>query len=71
MPERIGEKSKCVLITKGYLATLNQRVQGSSPCAPTNKINGLFAICLNCHRHFDYVSDYVAVRQKFPDLQQG
>jgi len=21
--------------------TLNQRVQGSSPCAPTNKINGL------------------------------
>jgi hypothetical protein len=23
--------------------TLNQRVQGSSPCAPTNKINNLFA----------------------------
>ena len=24
------------LIYKSYLVTLNQRVQGSSPCAPTN-----------------------------------
>ena len=39
IPERIWEKSKCALITKGYLATLNQRVQGSSPCAPTKTIN--------------------------------
>jgi hypothetical protein len=29
------------LINKSYLLTLNQRVQGSSPCAPTNKINWL------------------------------
>ncbi len=29
------------LINKSYLLTLNQRVQGSSPCAPTNKINNL------------------------------
>jgi len=28
------------LINKSYLLTLNQRVQGSSPCAPTNKIKG-------------------------------
>ena len=27
------------LINKGYLLTLNQRVQGSSPCAPTNGFN--------------------------------
>jgi hypothetical protein len=26
-----------------FLLTLNQRVQGSSPCAPTNKINSLAA----------------------------
>jgi hypothetical protein len=25
------------LIYKSYLVTLNQRVQGSSPCAPTNQ----------------------------------
>ena len=25
------------LIDKSYLVTLNQRVQGSSPCAPTNQ----------------------------------
>ena len=29
------------LINKSYLLTLNQRVQGSSPCAPTNKNNYL------------------------------
>ena len=29
------------LITKSYLLTLNQRVQGSSPCAPTNLLNNL------------------------------
>jgi hypothetical protein len=29
------------LIYKSYLLTLNQRVQGSGPCAPTNHFNGL------------------------------
>jgi hypothetical protein len=29
------------LIYKSYLVTLNQRVQGSSPCAPTSPIKGL------------------------------
>jgi hypothetical protein len=29
------------LIDKSYLVTLNQRVQGSSPCAPTNEFNKL------------------------------
>jgi len=29
------------LIFKRYSLTLNQRVQGSSPCAPTNQINNL------------------------------
>ena len=29
------------LIYKSYLVTLNQRVPGSSPGAPTNKINSL------------------------------
>ena len=29
------------LIYKSYLVTLNQRVPGSSPGAPTNKINNL------------------------------
>ena len=31
------------LIYKSYLLTLNQRVQGSSPCAPTNILNNLGA----------------------------
>jgi hypothetical protein len=30
--------SKCDLINKSYLVTLNQRVQGSSPCAPTKTL---------------------------------
>ena len=30
--------------------TLNQRVQGSSPCAPTNKINRLAALWLSAVR---------------------
>ena len=34
------------LINKSYLATLNQRVQGSSPCASTNKINNLDVLAL-------------------------
>jgi hypothetical protein len=29
------------LINQSYLMTLNQRVTGSSPVAPTNKINDL------------------------------
>jgi hypothetical protein len=29
------------LIDKSYLMTLNQRVQGSNPCAPTNHLNNL------------------------------
>ncbi len=33
------------LINKSYLLTLNQRVPGSSPGAPTNKINYLSKIC--------------------------
>src|SRR5262249_61657990 len=33
--------SKWGLIRKSYLVTLNQRVQGSSPCAPTNVFNRL------------------------------
>jgi hypothetical protein len=33
--------SKRVLICMSYLLTLNQRVQGSSPCAPTNPFKGL------------------------------
>ena len=32
------------LINKSYLVTLNQRVQGSNPCAPTNKIRDLVVI---------------------------
>ena len=32
------------LINKRYLLTLNQRVQGSSPCAPTNKIKNLLKL---------------------------
>jgi hypothetical protein len=31
------------LINKSYLLTLNQRVQGSSPCAPTKQNQALFA----------------------------
>jgi hypothetical protein len=42
IPVRTEEMSKPDLICNGYLLTLNQRVQGSSPCAPTNKINNLF-----------------------------
>ncbi len=43
IPERREEMSKWALIYKSYMLTLNQRVQGSSPCAPTNEINGLVA----------------------------
>ena len=32
------------LINKRFLLTLNQRVQGSGPCAPTNQINDLIAV---------------------------
>ena len=31
------------LINKSYLVTLNQRVPGSSPGAPTNKIKDLYS----------------------------
>src|SRR5262249_40215840 len=41
IPERTEEMSKWGLIRKSYLVTLNQRVQGSSPCAPTNVFNHL------------------------------
>src|SRR6516162_582042 len=33
----------CIFRINLALSTLNQRVQGSSPCAPTNKINNLSA----------------------------
>ena len=36
--------SKCDLINKSYLVTLNQRVQGSSPCAPTKQNQALKSI---------------------------
>ena len=38
------------LINKSCLVTLNQRVQGSSPCAPTNNINNLDALWLSAVR---------------------
>jgi hypothetical protein len=41
MAERREILSEWTLIHKAYQKTLNQRVQGSGPCAPTNKINGL------------------------------
>ena len=36
--------SKYDLINKSYLVTLNQRVQGSSPCAPTIDVATIFSI---------------------------
>jgi hypothetical protein len=40
--------SEWALISHGFPVTLNQRVQGSSPCAPTNDCNvlsgGIFAV---------------------------
>jgi hypothetical protein len=44
MPERMEEMSKWGLIYKGYSLTLNQRVQGSSPCAPTTVKSVTFCI---------------------------
>jgi hypothetical protein len=32
------------LINKSYLVTLNQRVQGSSPCAPTKDLQTILII---------------------------
>jgi hypothetical protein len=40
-PGTNGGNVEMGLIDKSYLVTLNQRVQGSSPCAPTNKIKWL------------------------------
>jgi hypothetical protein len=40
-PGKNGRNVEMGLIYKSYLMTLNQRLQGSSPCAPTNQINNL------------------------------
>src|SRR5262249_25098862 len=39
----INHLSEWTLIFRGNHTPLNQRVQGSSPCAPTNEITALFA----------------------------
>ena len=41
---RIGGEQACVHSLHPDLLTLNQRVQGSSPCAPTNEFNKLVRI---------------------------
>ena len=45
------------LINKSYLVTLNQRVQGSNPCAPTNRFDDLCAMAYaNCVASFQQVA---------------
>ena len=48
------------LINKSYLVTLNQRVPGSSPGAPTNHFNNLTNTCMRtecvvCTQFADFV----------------
>ena len=57
-PGTNGGNVEMGLINKSYLLTLNQRVQGSSPCAPT--IISHYAQCLNAAQSKDSGSGRVS-----------
>ena len=49
-PRTNGGNVEMALIREPYLVTLNQRVQGSSPCAPNTDINSLAdKVCFGTH----------------------
>ena len=51
MPERRAKMSEWGLMLLKSQLTFNQRVQGSSPCAPTNKVNNLAQVRVGQSTH--------------------